>query len=106
VTPAWGLFEGEAAIGPHVDISGSVNRGDILKVNRLMLKAGDTVVIQTGGGGGWGNPFERDPEAVAQDVREGSISAERAQSRYGVVLDGAAVDQAATQALRAARPVG
>jgi N-methylhydantoinase B len=105
VTPAWGLFGGESAIGPHVDISGSVNRGDILKVNRLMLRAGDTVVIETGGGGGWGSPFEREPEAVARDVREGSISVERARDRYGVVLDGELqVDDPATEAVRAAQP--
>jgi N-methylhydantoinase B len=103
VTPAWGLFGGESATGPQVHIGGSVERDDLLKVNRLMLKAGDTVVIQTGGGGGWGNPLERDPEAVAQDVRDRAISLARAASTYGVALDDAlAVDEAATQALRSA----
>jgi N-methylhydantoinase B len=104
VTPAWGLFGGESATGPQVDISGSVDRHD-LKTNRMLLKAGDKVVIQTGGGGGWGRPFERDPEAVAQDARDGSISVERARARYGVVLDGdLRVDEAATEALRSAQP--
>lgn len=100
VTPAWGLFGGEAGSGPKVDITGSQNRHD-LKVNRLPLKAGDTVVIQTGGGGGWGSPFERDPEAVAQDVREGTISAQRAEACYGVVvLPNGSVDHAKTSAVR------
>jgi N-methylhydantoinase B len=106
VTPAWGLFGGESAIGPACDISGSQDRHD-LKANRMQLKSGDTVVIKTGGGGGWGNPLERDPEAVAQDVRERSVSRERAQARYAVVLnDDLTLDQAATQALRASQSAG
>lgn len=104
VTPAWGLFGGESASGPQVDISGSVDRHD-LKTNRMQLKAGDTVVIKTGGGGGWGNPLERDPEAVAQDVRDGSVSRTRAVERYGVVVDEQLMlDGAATAARRAATP--
>ncbi len=106
VTPAWGLFDGQPAKGPQVDICGSQDRHD-LKVNRLPLKAGDTVVIQTGGGGGWGDPRERDPEAVAQDVRERSLSRARAQECYGVVLDDEmSVDQEATQRRRAAMAAG
>jgi N-methylhydantoinase B len=71
----------------------------------MQLKAGDTVVIKTGGGGGWGNPLERDPEAVAQDVREGSVSRARANERYGVVVDEQLLlDGAATAARRAAGP--
>lgn len=102
VTPAWGLFGGESATGPECDISGSQDRHD-LKANRMQLKAGDTVVIKTGGGGGWGDPLERDPEAVAQDVRDGSISRARAEARYAVVLDNELMlDGAATAARRAA----
>ena len=103
VTPGWGLFGGESAEGPRVDIGGSQDRHD-LKANRLALRAGDTVVLHTGGGGGWGDPFERDPEAVLQDVRDGVVSRERAAERYGVVIDGGrALDLAATNARRRAR---
>jgi hypothetical protein len=52
------------------------------------------------GGGGWGNPLERDPEEVFSDVRKGLVSAEGAR-RYGVVFNvGGQVDEAATQTLR------
>jgi N-methylhydantoinase B len=54
-------------------------------------------IVRTGGGGGWGDPLERDPEAVRRDVIEEFISPESARDDYGVVLlaDGA-IDAAAT----------
>lgn len=56
------------------------------------------------GGGGWGDPLERDPAAVAADVRAEKVSMEAAREAYGVVLstDGD-VDEAATRALRSRR---
>lgn len=104
VTPAWGLFDGEGAIGPVVDISGSRECHE-LKVNRLPVKAGDVMTLYTGGGGGWGDPFERDPIAVLEDVRDGLISPRRAAERYGVVLAaaGTAIDAAATEKRRVTR---
>jgi N-methylhydantoinase B/oxoprolinase/acetone carboxylase alpha subunit len=51
------------------------------------LTPGKTLVSTTCGGGGYGNPFTRDPERVAEDVREGWISPKRAKSVYGVSLD-------------------
>ena len=65
--------------------------------------AADTVFsYRTCGGGGYGPPHRRDPQAVAEDVREGKVSAERARDEYGVVIDSATgqVDQAATEARR------
>ena len=102
VTPGWGLFGGEAGEGPRMHIAGSQDRHD-LKANRLPLRAGDTVVMETGGGGGWGDPFERDPEAVLRDVADGFVSRERAAERYGVAITGTppAVDRDATRKLRA-----
>ena len=50
---------------------------------RERLVAGDTVVIETGGGGGFGNPLERDRERVGADVRAGYVSREAAQRDYG-----------------------
>ena len=69
-----------------------------------MVKRGDVVRIETGGGGGWGHPFDREPERVLADVRGGFVSRASAERDYGVVLtaDGRAVDEAATaQAPRA-----
>jgi N-methylhydantoinase B len=59
------------------------------------------VIVRTGGGGGWGDPLERDPAAVRADVLEEFISAKSAHEDYGVVLrDDLSLDQAATDRLR------
>lgn len=64
----------------------------------------DTVVtVNTGGGGGWGDPLARDPELVLRDVIEGHVSVEGAREGYGVVIANGAVDAAATERLRAER---
>jgi N-methylhydantoinase B len=68
------------------------------------LKAGDTFRLDTPGGGGFGNPYERDAESVLADVREHYVSAEQAARKYGVALkrkDGVwTLDEAATAQLR------
>jgi N-methylhydantoinase B len=67
------------------------------------LAKGDVMTIVTGGGGGYGNPFERDLDRVEDDVLEGLVTVEAAREWYGVVFDCAGVlDVAATNALRAA----
>jgi N-methylhydantoinase B len=72
------------------------------KVTGLPIAAGDTVVLESAGGGGFGDPLTRDPERVRQDVRGGYVSPERARRGYGVVLGPAgAVEPAATAAERA-----
>jgi len=59
------------------------------------------VLYQTAGGGGWGDPLEREPRRVLADVREGYVSARSAREDYGVVLTAEGeVDDAATSALR------
>ena len=67
--------------------------------------AGDAFTFRMPGGGGWGEPLDRDPEAVLADVRAEKISRERAEAVYAVVLagDGREVDGPATRELRAAR---
>ena len=56
----------------------------------------------TSGGGGWGDPFDREPEKVRWDVLEGLVSAERARDAYGVALNGVEfkVDKEKTKYLR------
>ncbi|MBP0597528.1 hydantoinase B/oxoprolinase family protein [Herbaspirillum sp. LeCh32-8] len=78
------------------------------KIDLLPVAAGDEIAIQTPGGGGWGNPFARDPAAVLADVRRGLLSPDAARRDYGVALangaDGLALDDVATAALRNAEP--
>jgi N-methylhydantoinase B len=65
----------------------------------------DVLVNHSGGGGGWGDPFERDPAAVLADVLNEYVSLDAARDDYGVVIDPATmtVDAAATSASRAER---
>ncbi len=80
------------------------------KCDRVKVKRGDVLHYITWGGGGWGDPLERDPQHVHRDVRRGLVSPDAARARYGVVLvggegegEGAAgveVDGPATEALR------
>ena len=73
------------------------------------LQAGQRIMFDYGGGGGWGNPLDRDPQAVLDDVIDEYVSVEGARRDYGVVLTGSLedltleVDEAATSAERASR---
>ena len=69
------------------------------KVEGIKVKEGDVLYFNTWGGGGWGDPFARDPELVKIDVDRGLVTAEGAR-RYGVVIENGAVDAEATNALR------
>jgi N-methylhydantoinase B len=71
------------------------------------LPAGTRIEYQRGGGGGWGNPLDREPKKVRDDVLDEYVSRQSAERDYGVVMTGEAedyslqVDAAATKKLRA-----
>lgn len=72
------------------------------KIDNIMVEEGDRLVFISWGGGGWGDPLERDLEAVAYDVRTGLVTPEGARD-YGVVIDAeGTIDADATTALRSA----
>jgi N-methylhydantoinase B len=70
------------------------------------IHAGERIMYDYGGGGGWGDPLERDPQAVLDDVLDEYVSVEGASRDYGVVLNGSLeeltleVDDVGTTALR------
>jgi N-methylhydantoinase B len=66
------------------------------KVTRFPLEKGDVVVMETSGGGGYGDPLERDPERIAKDLGEGLITKEKAKTRYGVIFKGNGIDSVKT----------
>jgi N-methylhydantoinase B len=78
------------------------------KVGAFPIEPGDVVVMESSGGGGFGDPLERDPARVAADLAEGYVTPAGAERDYGVVCRAGRVDEAATrarrEALRAARP--
>lgn len=100
-TPAWGIFGGRDAVGPHNEIRGSI-AVDPLKANNLAVRNGDVMLLQTGGGGGFGDPLARDPNLVAQDLNYGYVTREGAARDYGVVIAAEGrVDLEETERLRA-----
>ena len=96
-TPAWGLFGGHDATGPEVVVRADGSEKSLLKVNNLPCRQGAVVTTYTGGGGGYGNPWERDPELVRRDVVAGYVTREGAERDYGIIFgDGLEVDAGAT----------
>ncbi len=88
VTPAWGLFGGRDAVGPDVVINaGGPDERHMLKANAHVLEPGSVVELLTGGGGGFGDPRERDPEQVRSDVLDGYVTLQAAERDYGIKLD-------------------
>ena len=70
------------------------------KEQDIPLAPGDRVRVRTPGGGGYGDPFARDPALVAEDVAEGRYSAAEAEQLFGVLLKDGAADPEATAQLR------
>ena len=69
-----------------------------------LCRNGEVIQFQSAGGGGYGDPLKRDPEAVEADVRNGYVSIDKAKEGYGVVIDAEtlSVDLVATEMARAA----
>ncbi|MEU6075677.1 hydantoinase B/oxoprolinase family protein [Micromonospora sp. NPDC047074] len=89
--PPYGLRHG----GPGAPTVTHVRRADGQRVDfdtpgkvaGFPMRAGDVLVMESAGGGGWGDPLDRAPESVADDVRQDYLTDEQARLRYGVVLD-------------------
>ena len=101
-TTAWGLFGGENGLPPDVVVERpDEDKLELLKVNGIKVRDGTVIMSLTGGGGGYGNAFERDPEAVRQDAIDGYVSLDHARAAYGVELSSDfEVNTAQTQRLR------
>jgi N-methylhydantoinase B len=78
------------------------NQAPLRAKETTMLPPDTVVTIEIPGGGGYGSPLQRAPEAVLADVRDGYVTIEAARERYGVVIDSTswAIDDAATRARR------
>ena len=109
VHPPYGLFGGKPGSCNLAFINEGKDAQRELKAKEaVQLKAGDTYSSYPSGGGGWGDPLERDPEAVRADARGQIISPASAREQYAVVLEGEqlSVNVQQTQALRASRRGG
>ncbi len=114
ILSCWGVHGGRAGrpFQVTIDPGGAAERDVDALADSEFVPAGTVIRIRTTGGGGWGDPLDRDPDLVARDVRWGKVSPAAATADYGVVLagqpDDPVPDQPATAArrasMRAARP--
>jgi len=102
-TPPWGLFGGKPG-NTNITVvyrnDGSEERWR--KISNLPIAKGEVISFQTGGGGGYGSPLERDPKKVLRDAIDGYVSLAKTREEYGVIIDEETmkVDDQATQELR------
>jgi N-methylhydantoinase B len=101
----WGFLGGADGRTAKLQLRGRDGRETELvsKVPYHKVRAGERLVSFGPCGGGYGDPLERDPAAVLDDVLDGHVSSATASDKYGVAIAGGAVDAAATDKLRAVR---
>lgn len=98
----WGMEGGRAAQRSRAYVNrGRPDEREVGKIDVLELQQGDVFTIETPGGGGYGDPFAREPDAVKQDVHSGLVSEAAALRDYGVVIHDGEVDRDATLRTRA-----
>jgi len=104
----WGrVGAGPGASGQTLVDPDEANARSIGKIDVLKVDPGTTVCILSPGGGGYGDPLDRDPAAVAKDVADGLVTAAAAGEDYGVVLlPNGSVDVSATERQRRERRTG
>jgi N-methylhydantoinase B len=101
--PPWGVNGGHPGMRARKVLERADGTTEIVgnKVEDVPVKEGDLLHYITWGGGGWGDPLDRDPELVGLEIRQGLVTSEGAK-HYGVVADeNGVIDSAATEALRA-----
>lgn len=99
----WGFAGGSDGFGGWLLVNQGTDKQEVLpsKIPNRRAKAGDTFQMTGPSGGGYGKPFERDPEKVLSDVLDGYISQESAKRDYGVVINESfEIDISATEAIR------
>lgn len=103
-TEPWSISQGKPGVKNTVLVEPGTPEEREVGCSYNNFLAGGRITNLTGGGGGWGNAFERDVLRVVEDVRQGFVSVESARVDYGVVMDAMTleVDPEATARLRGA----
>src|SRR5262249_22813142 len=97
----WGVAGGRPGMSARTVLNlGRPDERELGKIDMVSLKAGDMVTIMTPGGGGYGDPFLRGPEAVLADVIAGLVSLQAAEKDYGVIIVGETIDNDRTARIR------
>jgi len=99
-TKPWSIGDGHVGDNNHVIINPGTEHEVIQGGSYNHMETGDVLVNNTGGGGGYGHPYDREPDRVCRDVRNGFVSVQAAAADYGVAVDADTleVDQEATTA--------
>jgi len=98
---SWGVAGGKAgAVSRFIRNPGTAQEEDLGVADLVLCQPGDVIRLAGCGGGGYGPPTVRDPDAVLTDVACGYLSVEDARRDYGVVIVNGDIDALATQALR------
>jgi N-methylhydantoinase B len=107
IYPPWGVNGGQAGRPGRIVVNpGTPEEREIAPLTEgVRLRQGDLLRLMTCGGGGWGNPFDREVGLVENDVRGGFVSVDAARRDYGVILDPTsyAIDEPATVQFRKER---
>jgi N-methylhydantoinase B len=100
--PPWGLWDGTPGEpGAYLLRRPGERNFTIMAGSHIPVAIGAQAIVRTGGGGGWGDPLQRDAALVAEDVAEGLISPAAARKVYGVAVRGnMSLDENATARLR------
>jgi len=101
-THPWGMAGGKDGENCHVVLRPNTEQEHVTGMVYEHMAPGEILANCSGGGGGWGDPFQRDPDKVLDDVRNEYVSITSAREDYGVVIDPDTLqlDQTATQRLR------
>jgi N-methylhydantoinase B len=97
----WGVAGGEHGSGGSAELRGAA----LGLVEVLKLQLGDRLTLISPAGGGFGDPYSREPELVNADVRAGLLSKSAALAQYGVALGKGGVDEGATAVKRRSRAI-
>lgn len=106
--PPWGVNDGLPGKRAKKILERKDGTSEVVsnKTDDLPVSEGDQLHYITWGGGGWGDPLQRDPALVAKEIRQGLVTAEGARD-YGVVVSATGeVDSAATERLRSEMSAG
>ena len=100
-TDNWGIDGGQPGARNEVVLRPGTDDEESTGTFRDSFIAGERLSNRTAGGGGYGNPHDRDPEAVLDDVLDGYVSRHAARETYDVVItEDNAIDHQATRELR------
>jgi N-methylhydantoinase B len=100
--PPWGLWGGKPGeANDYLLKQPGENDFSVAYGNRRTVPVNSEAIVRTGGGGGWGDPLDRQPDAVRADVEAEFVSVKAAREQYGVVIrTDLSLDAAATTRLR------